>query len=711
MTAPSVVILTCGRVRELELVLRALAGQTLPPGEVVLVEDEQSGERSSAHLGVDSLPFPVRAFPAPEGSFAERRNAGIAKAQGEIVAFLDDDCEPDRHWLARLTGALEENGWVAAGGAVLPADGLPAPARYAPELAWLAGLTPPGFFGPLAGRLYHPMTANLAARREVFREFPFQALLPRPGMDRFLYDLGREDAQWWRSLRRAGKAVGAVPRAIAWHHIDKSRLEWDRLAERAEADGRAHWRREGLREELPGAARDVLYSPAGVVREALSGPHTLRQCWAVRSIWARRQWSLLREAVDDHGSGVTPTTRLRMLCGGLLGLFSSEARVLLRPMAATLHRSMGQGVPAGGKPPRSVLFVLHDFLGDSVLALPALRQLCEALPRTRVTVLTGPSCAPLLRTNVEDFAGEVRPRILEVPPAARGGSPLAGLRLHGLVRREAPDVVLIAYAHGLHPAPLFLLGAPVVAWREDNGLERQLYAEILARPVPKSFEKHEAAALLDLLAPFGIGTRLRRPRIRASERARSRVTRILERADFEPGTYAVLHVERAGRFKFWPPENFARLAQTLAREGVPLFLEGSPSGRAAVEPWAGEIPRCQALHGLLDSDELTALLESAALFVGADSGPSHVARAAGTPTVLLFGMSEPHRWGALGEGVPPEGGPVEVLSGAPGNSLPGENAGLPADWGMRLLGVEEVARVALGLLHRKKTPSRGRESR
>ncbi|HND32173.1 MAG TPA: glycosyltransferase family 9 protein, partial [Myxococcota bacterium] len=57
------------------------------------------------------------------------------------------------------------------------------------------------------------------------------------------------------------------------------------------------------------------------------------------------------------------------------------------------------------------------------------------------------------------------------------------------------------------------------------------------------------------------------------------------------------------------------------------------------------LPGCFSLHNDLNSDELAAILGGAALFVGCDSGPAHVAQAVGTRTVLLFGGTEPHRWG------------------------------------------------------------------
>lgn len=710
MNAPSVVILTSGRVRELDLVLRGLGRQTLAPGELLLVEDLSAGERSSGQLDLAALPFPVRVLEAPEGgSFAEARNLGVREAAGEAVAFLDDDCEPDSRWLERLVGALERNSWLAAGGTVLPAEELTAPPGYSPRLAWLAGLTVPGFFGDLGGRRHLPMTANLAARRETFLSFPFHAIRAEHSGGGSVYERGREDAQWWRTLRRAGRPVGCAPRAIVWHHIDASRLEWDRLEERAEADGRAHWRREKLQDELPSAARDLLHAPGTAIIESLQGSEAPAQSRAVQRIWATRQWSLLGAAVDDYTSPVTPATRLRLLSRAAAALGASGARALVRHTAATGYHALARGADAPlPEAPRSILFVLHDFLGDGVLAMPAVRQLAAARPETKVTVLTGPSCAPLLRASLAGLPENVRPDVLEVPRHASGRTLRAAVRLHAFLRPLAPGAIVVAYLHGLHPAPFFLLNARVIAWPEDNGFHQRLYGELLARPVAKSFRKSELAALLDLLAPLGVATRLERPRVEASTGARARVERILNRAKVAPGSYAVLHVEAAGRFKFWPPEHFGVLAEALSADGVPIFLEGSPAGRGAVEAWAGKLPRCWPVHGLLNSDELTALLEGAALFVGADSGPSHIAQATGTPSVLLFGMSEVHRWGPVpGKGV----APAEVLAAAPGNWLEEEAAGLPADHGMRLLSVDRVVEAAMRLIAGGKRASEGYESR
>ena len=56
---------------------------------------------------------------APVGLSAAR-NAGAAAASGEILAFTDDDCEPDREWLVRLRRVFADGRFAAAGGPNLP---------------------------------------------------------------------------------------------------------------------------------------------------------------------------------------------------------------------------------------------------------------------------------------------------------------------------------------------------------------------------------------------------------------------------------------------------------------------------------------------------------------------------------------------------------------------------------------------------------------
>lgn len=104
------------------------------------------------------------------------------------------------------------------------------------------------------------------------------------------------------------------------------------------------------------------------------------------------------------------------------------------------------------------------------------------------------------------------------------------------------------------------------------------------------------------------------------------------------GRTAVMHAVAAQPAKTWPAENFLAVAQHLARNGYePVFIGGAGDDLA---PFAGF--RTVAGAPLA---EIKRLLAGAALFVGNDSGPAHMAAAFGLPVIVLFGSSDPAIWG------------------------------------------------------------------
>lgn len=706
MATCSVVILTANRRALLETVLGALEAGARVPDEVVVVNN-QSQDDTVAFLASATFAFRLVVVEGPGATFAESRNAGVRAATGDLIAFIDDDCEVDRQWLKLLVEEMEKNGWEAAGGSAIPADELEAPNGYAPELAWATGCTTPGFFTPLAGRLHLPTTSNLIARRELWRDIPFRIVQRIDAHGRWSYASSREDAQWWCLVRRQGRSCGVVPRAIVWHHIPASRLDLDVIRERIEMDGEAHWIREKPRAEVRAAARDVIFAGVSAARESFTRQEPVRQTWEKNLGWARRQLAFLRTAVDDVNEGLHPTTRLNAYAiesaRALFAAGKAAARTGLRA-AYTSARNVPR-IPTIDAPPARLLVVLHGFLGDAVLALPMLGQLAAALRETSITVLTGPVAGPLLKANVP---GNIT--ITITPRSARGRGPTSAANLWRLVKQLRPDAVLIAYCHGLHPAPFFFLdGVPVISWREDNGLQQRVWGDMVSAPVEKNFRKCEVAALLDLLAPLRIRTRLERPRVTASGRARERIASILRAAKTSARQYAVVHLEPANRAKHWDADRFASVLNLFEAKGLSVFFVGSRAGRVEVERHGLAGPGRQSLHGLLDSDELAGLLEGAAVFVGCDSGPAHVAQGVDCASCLLFGATEVHRWGPLADAWAAESasalsrnvvgaGRFRVVSAAPGDWLSEELAGMPENHPMRLLEAERVVAEVVQIL-------------
>jgi ADP-heptose:LPS heptosyltransferase len=105
----------------------------------------------------------------------------------------------------------------------------------------------------------------------------------------------------------------------------------------------------------------------------------------------------------------------------------------------------------------------------------------------------------------------------------------------------------------------------------------------------------------------------------------------------QKGKYAVLHPFASAPDKEWRAERFCEVARYLSLWNIkPVFLAGPHDNVAAFREH-------QIVQGSLN--DAKALLSKAAVFIGNDSGPAHVAAAFGTPSVVLFGSSNPAIWG------------------------------------------------------------------
>ena len=168
--------------------------------------------------------------------------------------------------------------------------------------------------------------------------------------------------------------------------------------------------------------------------------------------------------------------------------------------------------------------------------------------------------------------------------------------------------------------------------------------------------RHSVDNQSDLLRPLGIPVPTAgAPPVEmpVDSRAAARVNARLREAgvpDHEP--IVVIHASASSPFRRWPAERFVELAATLVRQRADLhvlFTTGPSeqslqddlitNARAAASTDAERIVRC----GDFDLAELRALVERAALYIGGDSGPLHVAATTKTPIVALFGPTVAQR--------------------------------------------------------------------
>ncbi len=224
--APSISVVVCTRDRpaQLETCLRRLEQQVYPRFEVVVVDNAPVTDAVPAlveAMAGGSVRFRYHAESRPGLSWA--RNAGIATAAGEIIAFLDDDDEPDEHWLAGIASGFTRNGNIGCvAGSILPArldnvaeqlfeqlGGHRKGHGFAPETFSRSGPQSPLFPLPPFGT-----GANMAFRREVLDCIG--------GFDTALGagtpTCAGEDTLALPLTLLSGYEIAYEPAALMWHH-------------------------------------------------------------------------------------------------------------------------------------------------------------------------------------------------------------------------------------------------------------------------------------------------------------------------------------------------------------------------------------------------------------------------------------------------------------------------------------------------------------
>jgi heptosyltransferase-3 len=188
----------------------------------------------------------------------------------------------------------------------------------------------------------------------------------------------------------------------------------------------------------------------------------------------------------------------------------------------------------------------------------------------------------------------------------------------------------------------------VIAYTSNTELVRGLAraapdAQVVARaPLPPERGPHAARWLAEAVTAVGADPTVRPPLLAATEPEAAQARPWIERLG--PG-FLALHPGSGSPRKNWPGQRFASLVTVLAA-GRPWLLVEGPADADAVAP-AARLSSVVHAHGL-PARHLGALLAHAGLYVGNDSGISHLAAAWGAPVVALFGPTNPAQWAPVG---------------------------------------------------------------
>jgi len=279
------------------------------------------------------------------------------------------------------------------------------------------------------------------------------------------------------------------------------------------------------------------------------------------------------------------------------------------------------------RPEATIGFVVEDRARDLLVDHPLLDHV-HVFPRRRWREMRrAPGSWRSLKSELWAYAAEIRAVgyqvAIDVQGNVKGG-------VHSLLS-GAPQRIGFARGH-------------------DRELNHWLSTE---RVEPPADRPHRVDKFVSLLRPLGIDAPTREWVFPDTDRVDREIAAFLGSSGIAPGRAVMLHPGTSGRgeAKRWPPRRFGELARRVVEElGRPVVVTWGPGERELAGAVAGETDGVLVAPRTGSLLELLALVRSASAFVSADTGPMHLAAAAGVSCVALFGPKDPAVYAPYGEG-------------------------------------------------------------
>lgn len=307
--------------------------------------------------------------------------------------------------------------------------------------------------------------------------------------------------------------------------------------------------------------------------------------------------------------------------------------------------------------PKKILIIRMSALGDIIHGLPVAAAIKRAMPDATVGWLVEAGGAALLREN----PAIDRLHVLRRAKHGQGASGSAFLPLIGEIRGEKYDVAIDL--QGLTKSAVWarLSGAAErIGFAGDNAQEisRFFYNRALQ---PPDTAKHVIRQNLALLGAMGISDPEIAFPLTLDAIARETGARLWGAKPAE-GPRVVLNVGGGWPTKLWPAESFGNLATRMVDEfGARVAIAWGPGEEeVAGDALAASAAKNRSESGVVPAEagvamlpktsflELGGCIGQADLYVGGDTGPTHLATALGVRCVALFGPSSGERNGPLG---------------------------------------------------------------
>lgn len=283
---------------------------------------------------------------------------------------------------------------------------------------------------------------------------------------------------------------------------------------------------------------------------------------------------------------------------------------------------------------KKILVIQFYQIGDVLLTTPLVKVLKKEFPNAKIHF-----CCNKLPSNILQNNPNVDKIIINTP---KSNEILKSLKFYLSFRKEKYDIVIDTLGTNGSAALSFLTGAKYrIGW--NLRIRKMAYNIVM----PRIGNCYAAKAKLEILKKIiNKDYDDAKPEIYLTDDDYIKVNIFWEENNFNDDDFIVVispYSRRAARR--WLPEYFAQLANMLIEKyQAKIIIQYGPGEEDYINKIKEQIKYQVYLDPKTNLRELSALLKKSKLFIGNDNGPKHLAVAVGTPTITIYGPTDPINW-------------------------------------------------------------------
>jgi len=301
----------------------------------------------------------------------------------------------------------------------------------------------------------------------------------------------------------------------------------------------------------------------------------------------------------------------------------------------------------------NILIVKLSAIGDVVHTLPSLAALRRCYPEAHITWVVEEASSDLI-SNHPDLDRIIISRrkcwIENLKKFDNIKATIADIRLFVRTLRDRKYDLVIDF-HGLFKSSMIVL---LSGGKRKMGYDsmQEFSGLFLTERIPEDMEKHAVDRYLDFIRYLGADADNPEFNITVTEENKTRIESLLKAADVDiNGPFVAVNPVAFWDTKLWEDDRFAGLCDRIIKELKCRVVFTGGKGQGGIERIQSMMVSLSVnMEGQTTLRDLAYLYSLSRLLITTDSGPMHIAAAMNTPTVALFGPTDPSRTGPYGNG-------------------------------------------------------------